>query len=271
MTVLYPVTQRSRAITLADTRIGGRLNTAVRRSFALFDNLLKSAPLDSKSHRQDHSLRLLNNIPVICHQGFDTRLLEVAIALHDIGVFYSQAMDHGRESAFRIRPYLVNEVGVTPDEADKICSMIRSHHEYEWPSDNSPEAIALRVLDCLDAFGVIGVYRFLEVYDRRGLQPTEALPKAIASLEQRRQVIIDSWFHPDDLAIIQAEYQEARGILTEMRRGLEASESHIIVSLKGIDWDLSRLPGLFDTGLPTYANSFFHRLHSALLNSACSL
>src|SRR3990167_2450824 len=202
MTVLYPVTQRSRAITLADTRIGGRLNTAVRRSFALSDNLLKSAPLDSKSNRQDHSLRLLNNIPVICHQGFDTRLLEVAIALHDIGVFYSQAMDHGRESAFRIRPYLVNEVGVTPDEADKICSMIRSHHEYEWPSDNSP--------------------------------------KAIASLEQRRQVIIDSWFHPDDLAIIQAEYQEARGILTEMRRGLEASESHIIVSLKGIDWDLSR-------------------------------
>lgn len=265
-------------MTLADVSNDGRLNKAVRQSFALFDKLLKSAPLDSQSHRQDHSLRMLNNIPVICHQGFNTKLVEVAIALHDIGVFYSQEFDHGRVSTFKIRLHLVNEAGLTPSEADKICSMIRSHHEYESPSDNSPEAIALRVLDCLDAFGVIGVYRFLEIYDRRGLQPIVALPKAIASLERRRQAIVDSWFHPDDLQIVEAKYKEALGILMAIQRDIDAPEdkkttkaSHIIMSLKGIAWELSRLPELFETGLPNYVNSFFHMLHGALRDSACSL
>lgn len=261
-------------MTLADVRNDGRLNKAVRKSFDLFARLLRVAPLHSKSHLQDHSLRMLNNIPVICHQGFNTKLVEVAIVLHDIGVFYSQEFDHGRVSTFKIRLHLVNEAGLTPSEADKICSMIRSHHEYESPSDNSPEAIALRVLDCLDAFGVIGVYRFLEVYDRRGLSIEESVDAAIVSLDKRRLTVIDSWFHPDDLRIIEANYRRAREIFTAIQNDINTSEEEkfthalqIIDGLKSIGWEVARLPELFGVGQSVYATSYFRMLNDALKNS----
>ncbi|MBU0672121.1 MAG: HD domain-containing protein [Candidatus Margulisbacteria bacterium] len=232
-----------RRIQAADSERMARLNAA----FRLFDHLIRFAPYSSKSHLKDHALRLLNNAGLLPHsRERDNRILEIAIVLHDVGVFYSQAADHGAVSAQTIRGYL-SDLSPGPAERDRICSIIRSHHQYVNPSDNSEEAIALRVLDCLDAFGEVGAYRFLEVYHRRGIRPPVIFEKARQSLGKRMESILNFPFRGRDFEFVKQAYNRADQVLGQLAKeargeGENLGALQILDWFLGINWDISQIP-----------------------------
>jgi len=246
-------------------------------AFQLFDRLTKDAPLKSLSHMQDHSLRMLNNLVAIeaalVRWRGDLDLLRLAVVLHDVGVFYSQEHCHGPVSAEKIRPHLP-DLRLPIGKQDRLCSIIRAHDD-EAHIDDSPEANALRILDSLDAFGEIGVYRFLEIYSRRELSTPNMLKKAVESLMRRRASLPAGWFKDEDRAVIHREFRHAYDIL----RGMEATYSRIeedngemlvLEGLRQIRWDTGRLKELlFDPkfGQNPFAGKYFRDLVQSLASS----
>jgi hypothetical protein len=200
---------------------------------------------------QDHSLRMLNNLVAIEaaveERKGDLNLLRLAIVLHDVGVFYSQEHCHGPVSAKELRPRL-SVLGLSEEKQDRLCSIIRAHDD-ESHIDNTPEAEALRILDSLDAFGDIGVYRFLEIYSRRGLVPPAIFTQALSSLIDRRESIPASWFKSksNDLVIIQREFARAYDILTDCVNSAKANGGVLILEgFEQIKWDTGRIQKLLD-------------------------
>ena len=225
-------------------RVRGGRKGQLQQALDLFSRLVQNAPFRSASHLTDHSLRLLTNLPIIAERAGKIKLVEIAIALHDVGVYYSQERCHGPVSAEKIRPHL-SDLNLTTAEQDRICSIIRAHDDRSF-ADNSPEAKALRVLDALDAFGVIGVYRYLEVNWRRGLRAPEIFDVPLRSLSGRRQAFPDNWFRIEDLRVIHKAYQRAYDIFDRMhrsfqRRGSNDGEKMVLEGLFGIEWDVRRI------------------------------
>ena len=232
---------------IVSSYINRAADNRLRCALDLFMVLTKKAPYFSASHLQDHSLRMLSNSLVIKQKIDDHKLLALAIILHDVGVFHTQDKCHGPVSAEKIRPHL-SDLRLTSAQQDKLCSIIRAHDE-KLPSDNSTEAKALRTLDSIDAFGVMGVYRFLEIYTRRGLVSPKIFRDAYVSTVNRRHGIPLHWFAISEQRIINRAYETSYEALYQMDRAAHGSamdkgEYLVLDGFKKIDWDLKRVPEL---------------------------
>lgn len=207
----------------------------------LFQRLVAHAPLDSPAHRLDHSLRMLTNLRVLARgRDLNLKILQMAVVLHDIGLFYSNDHCHGPHSAEKIRES-AKKLGLPAGELDSLCSMVRAHDDKTFV-DNSEEAMVLRLLDVLDAFGLIGVYRYLEIYTRRGIMPPEIFERASANMESRFQSIDREWLSSDQFSVIEEAYTRGRTVLLSMASeagGQQPSDLLTVftkMKLNGWDW-----------------------------------
>ncbi|MFH1826701.1 MAG: hypothetical protein ABH823_05375, partial [bacterium] len=190
--------------------------------------------------------------------------LGIAIILHDIGVFYSQEPSHGLESAKRIQPHL-DKLGLSLIGQGEVLSAVRAHDD-KTHVDNSEQAVALRILDALEAFGEIGVFRFLEIYFRRGLRDKEGedniYRKALAGLEVKRENVVDSWFDTAELANIEAAHRRTREVFErELAEGPKILNAFI-----RIQWDVSRISEVLakeEIAADEFATKYFTDLQAA--------
>lgn len=103
---------------------------------------------------------------------FYNKLL-IACYLHDIGMSVNPGIKHGLQSSEICRDFLLEnnfpESG-TGDVLDAVEHHDDKEYKTHWFNNNEILKI-LSVADDLDAFGYIGIYRYLEIYITRNIRP----------------------------------------------------------------------------------------------------
>jgi hypothetical protein len=107
--------------------------------------------------------------------------LIIAVFFHDTGLTRTLDASHGKESREICRSFLDRFSTLSAESRDAILEAVEKHDDKSYAESvpsrmKLPDEILtiLAVCDDLDAFGAIGVFRYLEIYVRRGI-PMESL------------------------------------------------------------------------------------------------
>lgn len=146
------------------------------------------------SHDHTHHLRVWNLCKALLREiatfnsRFDQSLVEgvlLAAFFHDLGMATSTREDHGSLGSERFQKWAQDRGVIRPGRFDEISRAIELHDRkdlqiYEsFSSEASPEIMGiLSVADDLEALGIIGIYRYAEIYLKR-LIPLEELGGSI--------------------------------------------------------------------------------------------
>lgn len=160
------------------------LNELYTHAKALFRN--KSLP----SHDHTHHLRVWNLCKTLLREiasfnsGIDPSLVEgvlIAAFFHDLGMVYSTREDHGRLGSELCLRWFSEAGRARPERMQEILMAIELHDRKEeqiyasFKPENPPEILTfLSVADDLEALGIIGIFRYAEIYLMRGI-PLEEL------------------------------------------------------------------------------------------------
>jgi HD superfamily phosphodiesterase len=98
--------------------------------------------------------------------------LMIACYLHDAGMAIDPGERHGRHSRKLCEQFL-SENDLDKSDYKDVLEAIENHDNKEYADSpaNDRLLLLLSVSDDLDAFGYIGIYRYLEIYLARGIQP----------------------------------------------------------------------------------------------------
>jgi hypothetical protein len=118
--------------------------------------------------------------------------LMIAIFFHDTGLTRTLHASHGKESRQICRKFLEINPSLYAGPPEPILEAVEKHDDKSYPEEimqekTLPDDILtmLAVCDDLDAFGAIGVFRYLEIYTRRGI-PLYSLASSVeANLGKR--------------------------------------------------------------------------------------
>jgi len=147
------------------------------------------------SHGIDHHRRVWNyarEILQTIHQDeindpqlFIDKLL-IACYLHDSGMAVEPGEKHGFESRKVCEVFLSNNNLKNSDYKD-VLNAIENHDkkEYQITETDDKLLLILSVADDLDAFGYIGIYRYIEIYLVRGIK-AELLAEVIRNNARKR-------------------------------------------------------------------------------------
>jgi len=135
------------------------------------------------SHDHKHHMRvwnlskqLLTEIATL-HSSLSPAMVEgvlIAAFFHDLGMAQSIREDHGKLGRELCRSWFSENAYLPPHNFDRILEAIELHDRKEariYPKTGaSPEILGvLSVADDLEALGVIGIYRYAEIYLSRGI------------------------------------------------------------------------------------------------------
>ena len=119
------------------------------------------------SHDVSHCLRMWKNAEILGRESnADMDVLIASVFLHDIGVLYTDKVRHGKSSA-EIAEGTLFKIGFPKEKVEKVKEAI-SMHDFHGPAKRSIEAKILYDCDKLDSFGAIGVFRYLDIFIKRG-------------------------------------------------------------------------------------------------------
>jgi HD superfamily phosphodiesterase len=147
------------------------------------------------SHGIDHHRRVwhyakeildqLNNHNFVIDQSLTDRLI-IACYLHDSGMAVDPGIRHGTEGKKFCERFLRENNLLQYDFTD-VLQTIENHDNKEYTVINRPDELQtiLSVADDLDAFGFIGIYRYLEIYIKRNKPPLELGSLITANCENR--------------------------------------------------------------------------------------
>ena len=137
------------------------------------------------SHDHTHHTRVWNLCKTILREisSFNSRtdpsLVEgviIAAFFHDVGMAFSTREDHGKLGAELCRSWFRDTGREHPERFAEILLAIELHDRKDVQLYNAfsrttpPEILGiLSVADDLEAFGIIGVYRYAEIYLKRGI------------------------------------------------------------------------------------------------------
>ncbi|MBI5008256.1 MAG: HD domain-containing protein, partial [Bacteroidia bacterium] len=96
--------------------------------------------------------------------------LIIACFFHDIGMALNHGINHGDTSLKKTIEFM-EKTGMNPIDYTDALHAIEYHDDKEYitePGDNKVLEI-LSVADDLDAFGITGIYRYAEIYLKRGI------------------------------------------------------------------------------------------------------
>ena len=128
----------------------------------------------SNSERGAHTFDHIKRVYAISMQigeglPISTRVIQAAALLHDVGrpKEDESGISHSILSGEMSKP-LLQKLGYTETEIEKILDAIRTHRFSEGIEPNSPEGRILSDADKLDAMGAIGVYRAVAQAESKG-------------------------------------------------------------------------------------------------------
>jgi HD superfamily phosphodiesterase len=112
--------------------------------------------------------------------------LQAACLTHDIGLVVEKGEAHGKAGRDMVAGFLPqSEVPVSMHE--EILNAVENHDRKEYPGISTPDSMLtiLSVADDLDAFGYIGIYRYIEIYLERGILAENIGPAVTVNLTGR--------------------------------------------------------------------------------------
>ena len=115
--------------------------------------------------------------------------LIVAVFFHDVGLTRTLKPAHGYESRKICKDFFIRNPSLRIDNANEVLDAIEMHDDKTYVSGPRNKVSIIHTLlsisDDLDAYGAIGVYRYLEIYLLRGENLYEIPAKVINNLDSR--------------------------------------------------------------------------------------
>ena len=147
------------------------------------------------SHNIDHHRRVWHYAKELLSEAGKNNIIKIpfspdklltACYLHDLGMAIETGDRHGIHSSQLFREFIA-ENGLPESEFADTITAIREHDMKEnIPAQRFPDLISfLTIADDLDAFGHIGISRYLEIYFLRGITPSEIGHKVRANAASR--------------------------------------------------------------------------------------
>lgn len=151
------------------------------------------------SHDHFHHLRvwkyakaILSNLAVnaIEYSEQEIEKLIIAVFFHDLGMTINREKEHGSASRNLCNEFFMANPSLAPAEIKTILDMIETHDDKGYAnsvsSHNRPAlSVILNISDDLDAFGAIGVYRYIEIYHFRSVPSNEFSKYIIPNIKAR--------------------------------------------------------------------------------------
>jgi HD superfamily phosphodiesterase len=106
--------------------------------------------------------------------GCDPERLIIACYMHDIGMSADPGPRHGKKSREFCQKFLVSR-NLDLNDYEDLLETIENHDNKDYASAGQGNSLLtiLSLADDLDAFGFTGIYRYCEIYLRRGISPFE--------------------------------------------------------------------------------------------------
>jgi HD superfamily phosphodiesterase len=155
--------------------------------YANAENLYRNSSLPSHDH--SHHLRVWNLSKTLLREiatfnsTIDQSLVEgilIAAFFHDLGMVYSTRVDHGHLGVELCLEWFKAKDRDRPENFDEILRAIELHDRKDeqihssFQRETPPEILGIiSVADDLEAMGIIGIYRYAEIYLRRGISLEE--------------------------------------------------------------------------------------------------
>jgi HD superfamily phosphodiesterase len=132
-------------------------------------------------------------------ESFFDKLI-IAAFLHDSGMSVESGIRHGAESRKICEKFLI-ERGLPIAEYSDVLDTVEYHDKKDYSQADKPTDLlaVLSVADDLDAFGYIGIFRYLEIYIFRNKPMNELGDLIIANSEIRFQNFLRSCGYCQDL------------------------------------------------------------------------
>lgn len=167
--------------------------------YANAETLFRTSSLPSHDH--SHHLRVWNLCKTLLREvasfnpTIDQALVEgliIAAFFHDLGMVYSTRIDHGHLGVELCLRWFEDGDRDRPEKFDEILRAIELHDRKDeliyrpFQRDTPPEILTfLSVADDLEAMGIIGIYRYAEIYLRRGISLEELGDRILANASSR--------------------------------------------------------------------------------------
>jgi HD superfamily phosphodiesterase len=160
-----------------------KIKSAEKKLIHALESFFKSVYDDNKlpSHGIDHHRRVWRYAQELLqyiypdeineNQPFVEKLL-IACYLHDTGLAIEPGERHGLESR-KICENFLSKNKLNKSDYEDVLNAIENHDKKEYLNSKLTDKL-LQILiaaDDLDAFGYIGIYRYLEIYIARGIDP----------------------------------------------------------------------------------------------------
>ncbi|NBC82779.1 MAG: hypothetical protein GVY19_05300 [Bacteroidetes bacterium] len=110
-----------------------------------------------------------------------------SVMFHDLGMSETVGIKHGHESAIMFQEF-INKYKIKPAGVDEILFAIKNHDNKNYNTNDNSVTTPYHILtlaDDLEAFGYIGVYRYIEVYLLRGIEPFQLHESILKNLKNR--------------------------------------------------------------------------------------
>ena len=189
-----------RNISLAEEEL---LDSAMRR----LNNIFLNSSLTG--HGCDHHLRVWKNAAriteALSQNGYELtpgeiRALLLASLFHDSGMIYETGEQHGPAGAKLFLSF--NEFRNRGIDLQRVARAIENHDDKRYLNGTghrySIETI-LTTADDMDAFGIIGFLRYMEIYSHRRVSPQSLPQDIIKNASSRLSNFIKTWSDLDNI------------------------------------------------------------------------
>jgi HD superfamily phosphodiesterase len=177
--------------------IENNIKLAGQKFIPSLEEFFKSVYDDNKfpSHGIDHHRRVWRYAQELLqyiypdeineNQLFVEKLL-IACYLHDTGLAIEPGERHGLQSR-NICENFLSKNKLNKSDYEDVLNAIENHDKKEYLNTKLTDKLLLilSAADDLDAFGYIGIYRYIEIYLARGIQPGKLGQMARDNAEKR--------------------------------------------------------------------------------------
>jgi hypothetical protein len=145
-------------------------------------------------------LAALSANPQVFNKAFITDTFWASM-FHDIGLTESTKEDHGKISVELFREFIHKQEFTDIADIERVKHAIQYHDDKNYStgvdfSFSTPYHV-LTIADDLDAFGYIGVYRYIEIYLLRGMSCEQIAANVCVNLD-KRFLNFSRWCSPYD-------------------------------------------------------------------------
>ncbi|MFC2089177.1 HD domain-containing protein [Bacteroidota bacterium] len=248
------------------------------------------------SHDLDHHLRTWQHAKVLLEElvnnsvPLDASAVEavfLACMFHDTGMVITPGKEHGILSRELYRDFISKQDDSLPESHEQVLKAIEFHDQKDlsifraFKPDEAPDILTITgIADDMDALGIIGIYRYTEIYLHREIAFEELGTEVLANVSKRFENISRAAaILPAFLESLNQLYNELTTFFENYQRetselfaAAEVQTKHmeIISLIKHFCIDEKKRPEIItDILVPgktaTFTKSFFERLKNEIL------